>query len=189
MKPDWTAIRADFLATGASYSSLAKKWNVPLSTVKKRAMREKWATGFSRVVKKTEPLMEPVPTEMELRPEMEPVPNEEPEAELVPTEQYAAELRANRCRRMIEATDAMMDRVINALEIIEPDNTYALMTLVKSLKDIREMQGLNKSALDIEEQRLRIEKMKREARADEENREITVSIRGMSDEEIREVLG
>lgn len=189
MKPDWAAIRADFLATGASYSSLAKKWKVPLSTVKKRAMREKWATGFSRVVKKSEPLMEPVPLEMEPQPEMEPVPDAEPEVELIPAEQYATELRANRYRKMIEATDAMMDRVIHALEIIEPDNTYALMTLVKSLKEIREMQGLNKSALDIEEQQLRIEKLKREARADDENREIVVSIRGMSDEEIREVIG
>ena len=95
---------------------------------------------------------------------MEPVP--------IAPQELALELRAQRSKRMMETTDAMMDRIIDALGLIEPDNTYALATLVKALKDLREMQGLNKSALDIEEQRARIDKLKSEIRRDErESRE------------------
>ncbi len=176
-KQDWPAIRADYLATGASYASLAKKWNVPLSTVKKRAMREKWSASFAEIVKATVPEMEPkVEPELEPEAELEPEPQEEPFTELMQPEQYATELRANRYKKMIETTDAMLDRVIDALNVVQPDNTYALLTLVKALKDIREMQGLNRSALDVEEQQLRIEKLKRETRAEADEDEYGVII-------------
>ena len=201
MTPDWTAIRADFLATGASYRSLAKKWDVSISTLKKHAMREKWSETFGRIATVPEGMLEypaepvkvePVPVPEEEPPDeeepQEPVEPERPAVVLVKPEEYAAELRANRYRKMIEATDAMMDRVINAMDLIEPDNTYALMTLVRSLKEIREMQGLNRTALDIEEQQLRIEKLKREMQQAEESNEISVSIMGMTTEEIAEVL-
>lgn len=190
--PDWNAIEADYMATGMSYQRLAKKWGVSISTLKKKAMKGKWSERCTRTVKAAE-------KKVVVRPRKEPKkePSKEPEPLLDPSEPYeiinmeelCTELRAQRARKMIEATDALMDRVINALDLIAPDNTYALMTLVRSLKEIREMQGLNRSALDIEEQQLRIQKLKREARAEEESNEVVVSIRGMSQDEVAEVIG
>ena len=154
MKADWAAIKADYLATGMAYQDLAKKWCVSISTLKKRAAREKWKREHVEIAKSAEP--EPLEEELE----MEPEPSEG--TELIQPGMLASELRANRMRRMIETTDAMMDRVINAMELIKPGDAYALNTLVRTLKDLREMQGLNKSALDIEEQQLRIELMRQQ---------------------------
>ena len=144
-KPDWTLIEEDYLATGIPYSALAKKWKVPLSTLKKRAAAGKWGERFKEIARKAEPEEEPEPG---------PVP------ELIARDEMAVELRSQRYRKMIEATDGMMDRIIDAMQVIKPDDTFALGTLVRALKDLREMQGLNRSALDIEEQKLRIEKLR-----------------------------
>lgn len=162
MRPDWKAIEADFLKTGMSYKELCNKWDVPLSTLKKHAMKGQWGDKLVMFAKAAEKIA--------VQPKQEPVPHTQNGMEpTVPTEEVdpetmALELRAQRQRKMIETTDAMMDRIINALELIEPENTYALLTLIKALKELREMQGLNKSALDIEEQRARIEKLKSETR-------------------------
>lgn len=144
--PDWNAIEADFLATGMAYPALAKKWDVPLSTLKKKAASGKWGKRYEHVVRESE--LVPVPGGT----------NEEP----VPltSDQIAIEARAERLRRVLSTTDAMMDRIIDALDLIKPDDTYALSTLIRALKDLREMQGLNKSELDVEEQRARIAKLK-----------------------------
>lgn len=153
-KPDWSAIEADFLATGTKYPTLAKKWGVSLSGVKRRAAAGKWTEKLAEIAKRTEP-------------ETEPEPRTEPEtgtAEIMHPEELAAELRAKRSRRMIEVTDMMMDHIIDALGVIHADDTMALATLVRALKDLREMQGLNKSALDIEEQQARIAKLRSETR-------------------------
>lgn len=187
--PDWNAIEADYLATGMSYPRLAKKWGVSISTLKKRAMKGKWAERCTRTAKESEKKVV-VRLKPEPEPKMEPQQEPEPEPyEVINMEELCTELRAQRARKMIEATDALMDRVINALDLIAPDNTYALMTLVRSLKEIREMQGLNRSALDIEEQQLRIQKLKREARAEEEGSEVVVRIQGMTQDEVAEVIG
>lgn len=166
--PDWKAIEADFLATGAPYSELAKKWRVPLSTVKKRAMRGEWGKKHYRCVVMAEEEMEP-PAEMEPL-KMEPVEPLEPLTavpETVTPGEDAIQRRVERLRRMLQTTDEMMDRVINALEHLKPGDTYSLLTLVKALKELREMQGLNRTALDVEEQRARIAKLKKEASMDE----------------------
>ena len=156
--PDWKAMEADYLASGLSYAALAEKWGVKLSALRSRASREGWGRR-RRALRHLELSPSPTPAGAE-------------EAELLAPAELALELRVQRSRRMIEATDAMMDRVLLSLEQLEPDNTYALAMLVRSLKELREMQGLNKSALDLEEQRARIDKLKSEIRRDErESRE------------------
>lgn len=159
-KHDWYAIEADFLATGLAYPTLAKKWGVSLSTLKKKAAAGRWGEKFAGIVQKTEPGPK---AKKEPEPEKEP----EPSAELITPEEMALELRAMRQKRFNEVTDAMMDRIIDALALLHADDTLALATLVKALKDLREMQGLNKSVLDIEEQRARIDKIKSEIRRDD----------------------
>jgi len=166
--PDWNEIKTDFLATGMSYPELARKWGVSLSTVKKRAMREKWTEQHIKV--------------MELEPKEEPEPITEPEVF------YAADMRAERARKLLRTTDEMVDRIIDALFLIKPEDTYSLSVLVRALKDLREMQGLNKTQLDIEEQQARIQKLRREAQQEEERSEISVNIMGMSVDELHEVI-
>lgn len=156
-KPDWSAIEADFLATGIKYPSLAKKWGVSLNTLKKKASAGKWTAKLEAVTARAE--APPAPHHIEAPAPVQGVPTE-----LVTSEEYSEELRSRRYRRMIEATDMIMDHIIDALDLIKPDDTMALATLVRALKDLREMQGLNKSALDVEEQRARIAKLRSDTR-------------------------
>lgn len=162
-QPDWNAIEADFLATGLKYPSLAKKWGVSLSAVKRKAAAGKWAAKLADITKRTEPRTEPEPIG-------EPAPDETG-TEIMTPEQLAEELRAKRSRRMIEVTDMMMDHIIDALDLIKPDDTMALATLIRALKELREMQGLNKTALDIEEQQARIAKLRSDTRVVEDSGE------------------
>ena len=174
----WSRIRADFLATGASYPSLAKKYGVSLSKVKRIAAKEMWTSGGidainlaeeaksaakGRVIQKSEPQFEP-PPENEPPSEPENEPEEETEVvEALTVAPVAIEDRRDRYQRFMEITDSMMDRIADALASPEVINPYSLKLLASALRDIREMQGLNKSELDREEQRARIAKLKREA--------------------------
>lgn len=197
-KTDWTAIQADYLATGLPYSELAKKWGVSISTLKKRAMREKWGEKAARVALEAareeeqnaapaeplrtdeepgsgkEPEPDAVPSKKEPKKKKEPVvPEEEPETSwaldtvIVDPEGLAVEMRRARRNKLLKTTDAMMDRIIMALDAIDPTNTYAISMLVRALKDLRDLQGLNKDQLDLEEQQARIAKLRSETRDQE----------------------
>ncbi|MEG1563355.1 MAG: hypothetical protein RR365_06470 [Bacteroides sp.] len=56
-KPDWNAIRAEYITTTISYRDLAEKWGVSFRTLADRAKRENWRDGrnthHNTVVKKT----------------------------------------------------------------------------------------------------------------------------------------
>lgn len=176
-KTDWAAIKADYLATGLPYTELSKKWGVSLSTLKKRGMREKWGQTASQVAleaAKEEALaMEPtVPQKTEPDEELElpaePEPQDSPwRAEISDPKALALEMRVARRAKLLTTTDAMMDRIITALDLIDPDNTYAISMLVRALKDLRDLQGLSKDQLDLEEQQARIAKLRSETRDQE----------------------
>ena len=137
---DWNIVEADFLATGMSYARLAKKHGLSLSAVKKKAAAEHWQDRLRKMN------------------------DREPSLEILEPEDLALEIRKNRRMRLQDAADRMMDKLNRSLEELEPDNTYALSTLVRALKDLRELQGLQKDALDLAEQQARIAKLRSEVR-------------------------
>ncbi len=142
---DWSLVEADFLATGLSYSRLAKKHGLSLSAVKRKASAGHWQERLR-----------------ELRTREEAV--EEPAVEILQPEDLALETRQARRMRLQDAADRIMEKINRALEELEPDNTYALSTLVRALKDLRELQGFQKDALDLAEQQARIAKLRSEVR-------------------------
>lgn len=151
----WAEVRADFLATGMSYKKLAEKHGVSISTLKKRAASEKWAEAKAEIDAKSFGTGGVTGTEPE---------PDDGSMVLVPTEAEIIDLKRERLERFHQATDAMMDRIIDALASEEVISPYSLKLLASALRDLREMQGLNKSDLDIEEQRARIAKLKSETR-------------------------
>lgn len=163
----WATIRADFLATGMRYPDLAKKHGVSLSTLKKRAAAEHWMQAKDRVDNAlvstiagtgtgTEPGTEPPATAEEIQ-----------QAEIL----TAIETKRNRLMAFERASDAMMDRIIDALTSPEVISPYSLKLLASALRDLREMQGLNRSELDIEEQKARIAKLRSDTRIVEDSDE------------------
>ncbi len=170
----WAKIRADFLATGKSYPALAKEYGVNLSSVKRVAAQEKWMdarnalnarVAEARRTNRTEPL------------KTEPV-QREPITELltVPTDQEIMDAKRERLEKFFQITDGMMDRILEAINSPEVISSSAIKNLASALRDLREMQGLNRTELDEEEQRARIEKLRSETRVVEEDGKDSVSI-------------
>jgi len=164
----WQRIRADYLKTGKSYSKLAKEYGVTLSSVKHYASVEGWRAerggkALSMAAQATEvvtgqPLTDGL-TEL----------TEAPKPDIVTKE--------DRADRFMAVTDALMERIFDAVQNSDYRlSAQSMKFLTSALHDIWEMQRLNRSALDIEEQRARIEKLRAEIRTPEtiESRGITV---------------
>ena len=170
----WATIRADFLATGTSYPELAAKYGVSISTLKKTAAREHWALDKDMIDvqaaeaprEEQEPQEEPEPPKKE--PE-EPEPEEPRELAVVPTDAEIIDAKRERLEKFFQITDGMMDRIFNAIDSPDVITPYALKLLTSALRDLREMQGLNRTALDEEEQRARIAKLRSELTVPEAN--------------------
>ena len=143
-KMDWEMVERDFLASGMSYRALAEKYGLSLSSVKKRAAAGHWQERL-----------------LALR-------REEEKAAQSRTEKLL-ELRENRRAMLLNTADDLLEKLRLALDQLEPENTPALASLARTLKDLRELQGLRKDALDLEEQQARIEKMRSEIRKTEED--------------------
>ena len=172
-KIDWLEIEKDFRETGLSYRKLAEKHQVSLSTLKKVAAKNRWTDYRVKAGNGKEP---------------EPEPGEEPEPEdLHPTRVYSteAERRQEQYERMV---DAMAYRIEDALANLESDNVFAIKMLAGALKDLRILLNI-RDPLDLEEQRARIAKLRREAQLEDGKQEIAVSILGVDVEELGEIIG
>ena len=143
-RTDWSLIERDFLATGMSYRDLAEKHGISQSAVKKRAAAGRWQEQL-----------------LELKRE------EERKAAGARTEQIL-DLRENRRAMLLNTADDLLEKLRQALDQLEPENTPALASLARTLKDLRELQGLRKDSLDLEEQQARIEKLRSEIRKSED---------------------
>ncbi len=142
-KTDWELIERDFLACGMSYRALAGKYGLSLSAVQKRAAAGHWQDRLL-ALKQAEEQTAASRTEKLL------------------------ELRENRRAMLLNTADDLLEKLRQALDQLEPENTPALASLARTLKDLRELQGLRKDALDLEEQQARIRKMRSEIRKTEE---------------------
>lgn len=142
-KTDWERVEEDFLASGMSYRALAEKHGVSLSTVKKRAAAGHWQERLLSLKREEERAVES-------------------------RNRKLLELRENRRALLLNTADDLLEKLRLALDQLEPENTPALASLARTLKDLRELQGLRKDALDLEEQQARIEKMRSEIRKTEE---------------------
>ena len=144
----WARIKKDFVATGQSYKQLADKYGIGLSTIKRRAAAEKWMDARRSVAAEVIPILEETGTD----------------TEAVEDTAVIVELKRERLSKFMEITDAMMDRISAALTSPEVISPYSLKLLASALRDLREMQGLNRTALDIEEQQARIAKLRSDTR-------------------------
>jgi len=149
---DWTAIERDYRESDLSYAELAEKYNVSISTLKKAAARQGWRPGKGKAarIRRTEKALDKMePPEME--PDRKTEPNGTDEIERF---DYLVEAMAERIEQAIFRTAQDEKADLNAIKI-----------LVSALKDLRDLQHRNKSELDLEEQRARIDKLRAETAA------------------------
>ena len=145
---DWLEIERDFRETGLSYPKLAAKYGVSLSTLKKKAAKNKWMLQKSLTAKHREP-----------EPREEPTPTVPAEPAVIV---YQTETERRR-EAFLRMTDDMASRIQDALEVVDVENVFAIKMLASALKDLRDLQGI-RDPLDEEEKRARIAKLRSDTR-------------------------
>lgn len=148
---DWSRIRKDYIAGRGSYRELSAKYGVPYRTLADRAKAEKW---------------------VELR-------NQSRAKAASKTVEAVANANGRVQTRMQDAAEALMGKVVEGVLAADPEDARNLKAYSGVLRDLKEVLDL-RTPLDIKEQEARIEKLRREAEKEREdrNREVVVTFGG-----------
>ena len=150
---DWKKIKAEYIKGGTSYRQLAEKYNAPFGTLRKVAAKEGWRELRDRTRLKTDTRL----------------------TDAVSTEQ------ANRLARIHKVADDLLLQLESIVSDFKREDLImdkqCLKQITGALKDIKDIQSL-KSPLDIEEQKARIDNLRRQAQKEETVNEVTVTIEG-----------
>lgn len=151
---DWKKIKAEYIAGGISYRKLAEKHSIAFGTLKRVALKEKWA---------------------ELREQCK----QKSATKIVEIE---SDKQAERMRRLLSVSDMLLDAVEDAVNKFQAGELMlekgALKSLSGAIKDIKDIQNI-KSQLDIEEQKARIAILRKQAEADtDRDATVTITIEG-----------
>ena len=150
--PDiYKKIKAEYIRGGISYQKLADKYRVSLSSVTRRATKEKWA---------------------ELKKQSEQKAN-------IKIVNSAADKEAKRADMFDTITDKLLQHILTAVENGDIDTKRGYRDITGALKDLRDIKGL-KSEADMREQLARIRNLEKQAEADDKknDKNITVHIDG-----------
>ncbi len=138
---DWKKLKAEYIAGGISYRKLAEKHSIPFSTIKRVALKEKWADLREQCKQKSA-------------------------TKIVEIE---SDKQANRMKRPLTVSDELLNVVENVVKSFQLGELMLDKTALKSLsgtiKDIKDIQNI-KTQLDIEEQKARIAILRKQAEAD-----------------------
>lgn len=135
---DWDKIKAEYISGDTSYRKLCAKYNVGFTTLKEKARKEKWTQLREQCDTKTD-------TEI---------------VDIVSRE------RAKDFVRLMNVTDKLLGIVEEAIDKASIGELVIDRALLKqfsgTLKDIKDIKSI-KSELDIEEQRAKIDLLKKQA--------------------------
>ena len=153
---DFSKLKKEYLKGNTSYRKLAEKYGVPFGTLRKVAAKEKWT---------------------ELRDELR-IKTDTKTVEVLSTRE------AERAERLLSASDRLLERIEGLIEEFTSGEVMLDKTTLKqltgALKDIKDIQGI-KNPIDIEEQRARIAKLRKEAEDEGRTSEIAITIEGGED--------
>ena len=144
---DWNIIKAEYIAGGTSYRTLAKKYNVSLTTLQRTAKRENWIGLRQQAEAKTETKM----------------------VESVSKTKSKTNLKIN------EVADKLINKMNATIDKLDVIDGQTLKHFTSALKDLKDITGL-KSDIDLREQEARIAKLQKDAEKEEKDNEIEVVI-------------
>ena len=138
---DWKKLKREYIAGGISYRKLADKYGVSFSTLKEVAAKEHWRDAKVKC-------------------------QAESTTKIIEIE---SDKQAERMKRLLTVSDKLLTAVEEAVDMFQAGELLldksALKSLSGTIKDIKEIQNI-KSQLDMEEQKARIENLKRQATID-----------------------
>lgn len=153
-KQNWAEIEKDYLESGLTYPQLAEKYGVSLAAIKKQASRKGWhnkRSGSDQKAKKVETALA----------ELSPVEMSPENVTASPVTVIDRETENQRFNRIV---DEMLDRVQDAICVVNTGDAASIKLLTAALKDLRDLKHLNRTELDIEDQRARIAKLRSDTR-------------------------
>ena len=187
MDIDWKKIKSEYITTEkSSYRKLSEKYGISMATIHHRAHREKWPElkkrHYEKVVSKTVENIES---------------NQVKKIERILTiadklldkiEKAVDELDIQLCKSVVKVKDIEYDNdmipdkptkesivesesIVECKTIIDRKGVQELASAIKSLKEVK----MIRTELDDEEQKARIEKLRKDAMDEQIDNEITVS--------------
>ena len=150
---DWKKIKAEYIKGGTSYRKLAEKYNAPFGTLRKVAAKEGWRELRDKTRLKTDTRL----------------------TDAVSKEQA---YRLSRIHKVADDLLLQLESIVSEFKLSDlvMDKT-SLKQITGALKDIKDIQSL-KSPLDIEEQKARIDNLRKQAQKEDTVSEVTVTIEG-----------
>lgn len=146
---DWNVIKAEYIAGGTSYRTLAKKYNVSATTLTRLAIKEKWVELRQQAESKAEAKM----------------------VEVVSKTKSKTNIKIN------EVADKLIEKMNATIDKLDVIDGQTLKHFTSALKDLKDITG-HKSDLDVREQEARIAKLQKDAEKEEKDNEIEVVIGG-----------
>lgn len=175
---DWTKIKTEYITSdNSSYRKLADKYGIPLGSLYKRAKRENWVelkkqSGDRRIAKTVSAIEEKEVSKMKriqditdkLLDKLEKA-VEELDIQLCKKTVKVKEIEYNNYERPDKPTKETVheeEEVVEFRTIVDRKGVQELATAIKSLKEVQML----KSELDEQEQRARIEKLRKDVEGD-----------------------
>lgn len=186
-KIDWEAIKLEYITSDTTYQALANKYGMRMQTVAERSKKEDWRSArkkhkekiVKRAVRKTEKkeadrLKRILKAGDRLLAKLEKAINELDiqickEVEKTKIIEYNNDLRPDK------PTKEIIEEKENVKEYKTIIDRRGLQQLSNALNSLRDVQMI-RSAMDLEEQRLRIEALKKQAEKEETANDQTVKI-------------
>ena len=187
---DWTRIKTEYITTDkSSYRKLSEKYDIPLGTIYKRAKKENWVElkkqSYDKKVAKTVASVEKKQVEKlerilsitdKLLDKIE-MAVEELDIQLCKKTEKVKEIEYNNYERPDKPTKETIheeEKVIEIRTIIDRKGVQELSNAIKNLKEVQML----KSELDEEEQKARINKLRKDAEDEQKDTSITVKFEG-----------
>ena len=145
MAADWSKIEAEYITTDTSYRRLADKYNVDQATIARKAKKEDWVSKRQRHISTTQAKVLAADTKQ----------------------------RVDRATKLYNAADQLLSKIVKGLETSPIVTANAAKNYSDALKNIKEIHMI-RSAEDVEEQKARIDKLRKESMSDNKKEPIQV---------------
>lgn len=146
---DWNKLKAEYIAGGTSYRKLAEKYNVSFAILRREAEKGKWTQLRTQVAQ---------------------------EADTKIVDVISSDIAKNSIS-INDIADKLLKKIGKMLDDAEVLGSQEIKHYTSALKDIKDIKGI-RSELDFEEQRARIEKLKKETDDEQKDNSIVVKIEG-----------
>lgn len=146
---DWEKIKAEYIATDTSYRELGQKYGVNYATIGRKAAKEGWQTQRQQHVNNTLTKILDVDTEQ----------------------------KVDRATKLYNAADELLNKIVAGISSAGIVTATAAKNYSDALRNIKDIHMI-RSAEDIEEQKARIDKLRKEAEKSDKNDGFTITLEG-----------